>query len=836
MNESSVSRGRSLFIWGLCCSLAGGVFLVYLAASLAAGQGQILMPLDDVYIHFQYAHQIAAGQPYVYNPGLPPTSGATSFLYPYLLAIGDLIGFDGLNLGLWAMGLGALALAGSTWLVYRLGRLYTNHGLSLLIAVAFALNGPMSWHFLSGMETGLVILFVLWTLYGLMTRHALTCVIGATLLALIRPEGGVLAILAMGALYLQIRTEKREAASLGDSLGFAWLLVPVLAIGVQPLVNLVLTKSIVASGNQSKSIFGMVPPYQDAIVGRLLSNFTREWVELVTGYNAREGWYIPFTLSLLALIAFIRFLRGRSTRISALLILAWLVAGTAVIATLDTAFWHFKRYQMPLIVLLFPLAAWGLGLFPRRAPLLRNALVAVTLVGSLLTLPTFIKAFALNAGYVRDQPLQMAEWVQLNTSPESVVAVHDTGLLRYLGGRTTIDIVGLTTPGAAESWRNGPGSVAEMLDALRPNYIASYGYGHGFGLGYLADTDLYKNALAVYPLTLDNKLNVALAADTQGVYAPDWTAADRSTRPWQPSTWTYIGAGPGMPLATVDVADLVSEQAHDYRWSDSERLGGFPTDVYEFGYIACDTVFAGQNCTVMDGGRHINGEESFDLIVPNPGAGPLLLVTRVHPANAGTIDVYANGTLVGTRVIPALPGSWLELATLIPPDAQTSSTRIRIVPHTPGGYYMPYMHWLYPARIPPLPDEDPFATFQDGAIQVYDPQITVDEDARRLDVSLTWGTPGGAQGDYKVFVHVLDSAGSNVAQADIRPGANALPPGNWLPGSFRDIISVDVTGVPAGTYQVVMGLYNPDTLDRLIPTNADELGRLYLGDMEIGGG
>ncbi len=91
--------------------LAIGVFLVYGTISANVGGGQVVMPLDDAYIHFQYAHQIAVGQPYVYNPGLPPTSGATSFLYPYILALGDLIGFRGLNFGLWAMGIGALALA-----------------------------------------------------------------------------------------------------------------------------------------------------------------------------------------------------------------------------------------------------------------------------------------------------------------------------------------------------------------------------------------------------------------------------------------------------------------------------------------------------------------------------------------------------------------------------------------------------------------------------------------------------------------------------------------------------------------------------------------------------
>ena len=41
------------------------------------------------------------------------------------------------------------------------------------------------------------------------------------------------------------------------------------------------------------------------------------------------------------------------------MIVLWLLAGTAAISTLDTAFWHFKRYQMPLIALFFPLAGWG---------------------------------------------------------------------------------------------------------------------------------------------------------------------------------------------------------------------------------------------------------------------------------------------------------------------------------------------------------------------------------------------------------------------------------------------------------------------------------------------
>ena len=58
---AGVSRGRLLFVWGLLCVLAGAVFLTYVSASLAAGGGQLVMPLDDAYIHFQYARTIAEG-------------------------------------------------------------------------------------------------------------------------------------------------------------------------------------------------------------------------------------------------------------------------------------------------------------------------------------------------------------------------------------------------------------------------------------------------------------------------------------------------------------------------------------------------------------------------------------------------------------------------------------------------------------------------------------------------------------------------------------------------------------------------------------------------------
>jgi hypothetical protein len=448
--------------------------------------------------------------------------------------------------------------------------------------------------------------------------------------------------------------------------------------------------------------------------------------------------------------------------------------------------------------------------------------------GTVSTGAAFMSYFALNSSYVYLQPLQMARWLEANTPADAVVAVHDTGMMRYLGERTTIDIVGLTTPGAAAAWRNGPGAVAEFLDSTRPDYIASYGRGHGFGLGYLADTSLYAQPLLEIPIPLNPYYNVALAADVQGIYQPDWTAADRGRDgAYQPVI--YEAAGRTRPLLHLDVADLASERAAKYTWRNGERLGGFPGDVYEMEYVAC----AVESCRVLDGGRFINGEEAFTFIPPDTPID-VLLVTRLHPVTAGTLDVYVGDTKVATRLIPALPGAWLEVATRIPAGQLAAPTRIRIVPSTPGGYYQPYHHWIYPAiGDTTLPQMPPFATFGE-AIRLYEPLLTLAAETRQLAVTLHWGSEGAA-GDAKIFIHVLDETGATVAQADIRPGGGALPPGNWLPGVFAETIMVDLSAVAPGRYRVVMGLYDPLTFARIPPSGGDEAQRLNIGEVEITG-
>jgi hypothetical protein len=827
MNE--LTRRQNLSVWGLCCVLAGLTFLFYASASLTAGRGQFIMPLDDVYIHFQYARQLAEGQPYIYNPGQPPTSGATSFLYPYVLALGYRLGFQGLALGAWAMGVGALAFALSLWLVYRIALQWrVPSGTAVFTLLLFGLTGAVQWHFMSGMETGLVILALFLSLYWFNSHSQLT-LIGLFFLSLLRPEGGGLA--GITALLLAWRGR-----------GWSRRLMPLVlvagALAVQPLLNLLLTGSAVASGNSAKSVFGMIPFDVALVPQRILEQFMRIWVELGTGISPREGLYLLPLCALIALAGWGKLLRQRETRYVAVTIAGWVLAGTAAIATLDTAFWHFKRYQMPFLALLFPLIAVGITVVMNwvgsRLTALKSPPVLATAAGLLLvasvtlTVWPFLQHFALNAGYVYAQPYQMVQWLIQNTPPDARVAVHDTGLLRYLGGRTTLDMVGLTTPGAADYWRNGPGSVAEFLLREQPDYIAAYGPGHGFGLSYLAETRLYGQSLASFPVWLDDHFNVALAADVQGIYQPDWTTlqAERAANAIQP----YGDQDWGALLASVNVADLASERDAHYTWQNRERLPGFPTEVFDLDYLAC----ALPSCQVIDGGRRITGEESFTLKVPAALLGERnILVTRLLPLGAGRFQVYANSSLIAARIIPDVPGRWIEVPTLLP-SALSGDVQIRIVPEVSGGIYAPYRHWLYRQLISTRRNQDAYADFPAAGFSVAINRIDYDEATRQFTLELAWLNDGTATGDYRLFVHVYaDVDQPPVVQADQYPGGGALPPGNWLPGAIHDTIRLDLSDLLAGRYALAFGLYNPYTGERLLSPGADSVGRVFFQDVVI---
>ena len=101
-----------------------------------------------------------------------------------------------------------------------------------------------------------------------------------------------------------------------------------------------------------------------------------------------------------------------------------------------------------------------------------------------------------------------------------------------------------------------------------------------------------------------------------------------------------------------------------------------------------------------------------------------------------------------------------------------------------------------------------------------------DSSSRRadtLDVTLYWKALQAPGEDYTVFVHLLDADGQLVSSHDGQPMAGTLS--NRRLASRRHVpdthaLSID-SELPAGTYQLNVGMYRRPSLERLIVRDAD---------------
>jgi len=117
-----------------------------------------------------------------------------------------------------------------------------------------------------------------------------------------------------------------------------------------------------------------------------------------------------------------------------------------------------------------------------------------------------------------------------------------------------------------------------------------------------------------------------------------------------------------------------------------------------------------------------------------------------------------------------------------------------------------------------------------------EPSVKPGED---LEVTLIWQALNEMETSYKVFVHLYDSQGGILGQQDRQPGLGARPTNSWKKGEIltdRYVIPLPPDAA-AGTYPVAVGLYDPETGDRLTTTGPDdqllEHDRVSLGTVEV---
>jgi len=110
------------------------------------------------------------------------------------------------------------------------------------------------------------------------------------------------------------------------------------------------------------------------------------------------------------------------------------------------------------------------------------------------------------------------------------------------------------------------------------------------------------------------------------------------------------------------------------------------------------------------------------------------------------------------------------------------------------------------------------------------------EGAGSMLVTLRWSTEAWIQSNYTVFVHLIgaEGDGSAIAQGDSPPLEGRWPTTLWLPGvRLDDLHTIALPdALQAGTYHLLVGLYDPETSERLrLPDGRDGV---RLDGVEIG--
>lgn len=185
------------------------IVLVGVIAAAVTWPSRLSYPIDDTFITFRYAENLAHGFGLVWNPGGPPTEGYTNFLYVLLLAP-----FSSMDLLFVAQFLNVLAVIVSGLYIYKLGSLISgerSHWLALTSPIAFLLL-PATWaNALTGLETVLFGALLLMGFYYVWHNETGWRTMGYGLLflaSLTRPEGVLLALI-VGCIQL-MREDRRK--------------------------------------------------------------------------------------------------------------------------------------------------------------------------------------------------------------------------------------------------------------------------------------------------------------------------------------------------------------------------------------------------------------------------------------------------------------------------------------------------------------------------------------------------------------------------------------------------------------------------------------------------
>ncbi len=654
-----------------CCSTyAASLFYSYM---LVQTGGIWSAPLDDVFIHFDYARSFARGYPFQWSEGNGYSSGNTSLLYPIVLAAGYWLGFRKLRLMVWA----AFIATGSLILFFVwVGRCWEKEGLAswgkYLIPPVVLSMGALDWTLFSGMENALHL--AIWggcfaltlktrrgTSYSHRKRTALWLGVCGALLVAVRPESGVcVALFGFFVALPELTASHRTRRRLGRTALLLLLVgLPGLAVlGIQALANLSYTGELSANGAIAKLFLNdpyLSGPERWDRFRALLGYIVPRLIDHHFAAKPLVGWLVV-AMAALPLVP-------RHTRAISVLLWLQIVSWLLVVSLNNQLRWHNERYAMPAVAWLLLLAAIGLVQLLDRG---RDR----SLIGAIwrrLWLARVPIAVGLSLLYWTHQAPRMRDQVWFfgracrNILEQHVTAGHvikklkarrvlvgDAGAMTYIADLPGLDLIGLggfLNYPFARSTVHGLGASIELIEQIpvdeRPDIMALYPSWWG------ELPTLFGDFLVAIPV----EGNVICGGAEKMIYRADWRALERRAVPATLANGERI-------IDELDTANLISERGHQYR---------FPRP--HAGYVHYRVLRRSQDDVRerFDAGRIIPPGREETVTLRSPGRGGRL-IARVAPDRPLHIDITVNGRPLGSLTTKPAAAHWQEVSIALPDD------------------------------------------------------------------------------------------------------------------------------------------------------------------------
>lgn len=445
------------------------------------------VPLDDTWIHFQFADNFSKGFFFQYNPG-ELTAGTTSPLYVVILGTFNFL-FGNFMISSLILSFAFYIL--SCFAVYKISffifseansplipfsNSYTSEYISLIITMLTVFSGRIAWASLSGMETTIFIFFCLAGVYSHIKNlkkgnFTLLPALMFAFASVSRPEGYLLSLFyfldfVLNMIY--IGEFKKKMLMLISSL----ILYSVITVPYLVFSYLVSGDFFPNTFRGQGGFFRFVPEF--------------EFLRIAAIYFFRDN-FITAMLYFFSIVYYLANIKKYFSEFRYVnLIFLWIIILPVALSVLVPNWRHHVRYLIPLIPYINFASVWVLlillnseflaGL--KNIILRRKYLISFIVLFSFIYYIVFALALGKNTDNINDQQVYLAGWVRDNVKRNETIAVNDIGAITFISKNRVIDMAGLITPEVLNyrkyQWKDNLDSLNLLLKNNKVTYLIIY--------------------------------------------------------------------------------------------------------------------------------------------------------------------------------------------------------------------------------------------------------------------------------------------------------------------------------------------------------------------------